>query len=148
MFLSFILSACNGDNSHIRMIRNKLLMIKTQEQQQETANPLAEFQMPASIEYGTSNINKASVKQNSANSLENFPLSAIQFVGTLKQENNQILAYVLIPNKMVFTVKVGDRIGDQHGKISNITENQIDIMENTIESGKNIQKIVTLKLKE
>lgn len=66
--------------------------------------------------------------------LEGFDLDDFVMVGTLSKKN---LVWGIIKDKqgMVFTVKVGDYIGENSGQVSDIAEEKISIIE-TVENGK------------
>lgn len=60
--------------------------------------------------------------------LEGFPLDSLTMVGTL-QEGNNMWALIADPQKIVHMVKVNNYVGQNYGKITNILENKIDLIE-------------------
>lgn len=60
--------------------------------------------------------------------LEQFALDGLRMVGTLERAG-QRYALVRTPENTVFRVKKGDRIGENFGVITNISEAGIDIKE-------------------
>lgn len=61
--------------------------------------------------------------------LEEFPLDALRFVGTLKKTGKPLSAVVRDPKNTLHTVKVGDRIGQNFGTISKVTDSDLEIRE-------------------
>ncbi len=60
--------------------------------------------------------------------LENYPLDALKMVGILKQ-NTSSWALVQDPEGTIHRVQPGNYAGQNHGKISQISENQIKLVE-------------------
>jgi Tfp pilus assembly protein PilP len=85
--------------------------------------------------------------------ISNDPLSAysltlLRFIGTVSQNDN-VSAYIMTPDNKVYLVKIGDTIGDHNGKITKISPNELQVVEQSLEDGKaGAQRIVTLQLKE
>jgi type IV pilus assembly protein PilP len=62
--------------------------------------------------------------------LELVPLDSLQMVGTLQETNGQLWALVASKSDgTIQRVKVGDYIGENYGKIINISEDQIELVE-------------------
>jgi type IV pilus assembly protein PilP len=59
--------------------------------------------------------------------LENFELAELQFVGTLEQEN--MWALVRAPDGVIHRVQSGNYMGRNHGKITSISESQMQLKE-------------------
>ncbi len=80
--------------------------------------------------------------------LELFPLDAMRMVGTLSQ-HGQLYALVRTPENTLYRVKKGDRIGQNFGIITAITETGIEIKE-TVQDGVGdwTQASATLPLQE
>lgn len=84
----------------------------------------------------------------SLNPITRYPLNLLRFVGVISQ-NSQLQAYILTPDEKMFPVSVGDKIGDEDGKVVKIDPDKMEIVEQFSESGKPAtQRIVTLQLKE
>ena len=83
------------------------------------------------------------------NSLRAYPIPMLRFVGTVSKHKTNY-AYVIAPDNMIYQIKEGDIIGDQHGKVMHIFIDRIDIMEEETseESGQPIKRVITLQLKE
>lgn len=62
--------------------------------------------------------------------LESFPLDTLRMVGTLERDN-QIWGLVLNSEGSIFRVQVGNYMGRNHGKITSIMEDSVDLMEIT-----------------
>lgn len=60
--------------------------------------------------------------------LEKFPLDTLSMVGTLEQDENS-WGLIKDPQNVVHTVKVGNYIGQNEGRISQITETKIYLVE-------------------
>lgn len=60
--------------------------------------------------------------------LEAFPLDSLRFVGHLEQEG-RVWAVVFAPDSLVYRVEEGNYLGQNYGRISLISESQIDIRE-------------------
>lgn len=79
--------------------------------------------------------------------LEGFPLDTIQMVGVL-QKKGRTEAIVKVDNA-VFTVKVGDYLGQDYGKITGITDSAIDIKEIVKDASDEwVERKTTLELQE
>jgi len=61
--------------------------------------------------------------------LENMPLDALQMVGTLKVSGTLWALVVSKSDGTIYRLKQHDYIGDNFGKIVNISEEQIEILE-------------------
>ena len=60
--------------------------------------------------------------------LENFPLDGLRMMGTLEKEE-QFWGIVRGPDAIIHRVQVGNYIGQNHGKITNISEDRIEVLE-------------------
>ena len=60
--------------------------------------------------------------------LEQYPLDTLRFVGQLEKDDEQ-WAIVTSPDSLVHRVKVGNYIGQNFGKITAVTESQLEITE-------------------
>lgn len=59
--------------------------------------------------------------------LENFPLDSIKMVGTLQKPG---LSYALLQvDKSVFQVKTGNHIGQNFGRVTKITDTEVELLE-------------------
>lgn len=145
--LLLLLNACSSDD-RMKSLRIQLDNLKKNEIKNAKDNMLSQLHMPSLVLYKANN-QGANKKQNGEmDPLVSFPLNALQFVGTLAQENH-VSAYILAPDNMLYTVKIGDAVGDHYGKISKIDTNQVEVVEQNQESGKkSTQQITVLKLKE
>ena len=65
--------------------------------------------------------------------LEGFPLDSLQMVGTVSKDNN-LWALIRIPDGGVQSVKAGNYIGQNYGKIVTISEAELGLME-TVSNG-------------
>lgn len=65
--------------------------------------------------------------------LEGFPLDSLRMVGTVKKDNT-LWALVKIPDGAVQTVKPGNYLGQNYGKIVDINEVKMDMLE-TVSNG-------------
>ncbi len=60
--------------------------------------------------------------------LEGFPLDTLKFVGNLEL-NEQNWAIITAPDGLVYRVKAGNYLGQNYGKITGVSETQLDITE-------------------
>jgi len=65
--------------------------------------------------------------------LEGFPLDSLRMVGTVKKDNT-LWALVKIPEGAVQTVKSGNYLGQNYGKVVSISEVKMDMVE-TVSNG-------------
>jgi type IV pilus assembly protein PilP len=61
--------------------------------------------------------------------LEEFPLDALRMVGSLSRPGKPLRAVIKAPNGTLYTVQVGNRIGQNFGTITKITEDGLEIKE-------------------
>jgi len=66
--------------------------------------------------------------------LERFPLDALAMVGTLAQ-GDTIRALIKTPDRTLFQVSVGNYLGTDHGRITRITEDKIELTELVSDGG-------------
>jgi type IV pilus assembly protein PilP len=59
--------------------------------------------------------------------LESFALAELQYVGTLEQEN--IWALIRAPDGVIHRVQIGNYMGQNHGKITSISESEMKLKE-------------------
>jgi type IV pilus assembly protein PilP len=60
--------------------------------------------------------------------LEQFPLDGLEFSGLLEREN-VVWAIITAPDKLVHSVRVGNHLGQNYGKVVRISETKIEIEE-------------------
>ena len=60
--------------------------------------------------------------------LETFSLNELHYVGNLS-EGKRIVALITAPNKLVYTLTIGEYIGKNYGKVTSITPQTIHIEE-------------------
>ncbi|SEN17289.1 pilus assembly protein PilP [Nitrosomonas marina] len=79
--------------------------------------------------------------------LESFPLESLEMVGSLEQ-NGIIYAVVKTPEKSLLRVGIGNYLGQDFGKINQISESEIELRE-LVQDGVNewSERISTLMLK-
>ena len=65
--------------------------------------------------------------------LETFSLDTMKLSGTIER-GGEIWAIIKAPDSIVYWVKSGNYLGQNHGKITHITENKVDVTE-TIPDG-------------
>lgn len=61
-------------------------------------------------------------------SMENFPLDTLRYVGSLER-GGEIWAIIISPDSLIHKIKVGNYIGQNYGKITKITDTDIEISE-------------------
>jgi len=79
--------------------------------------------------------------------LENYPLDTIHMVGTLRKPG---LSYAILQaDKSVYQVKVGNYVGQNFGKVTKITDTEVDITEVVQDaSGEWVERQAKLELQE
>ncbi|MHB1677273.1 MAG: pilus assembly protein PilP [Sulfuriferula sp.] len=65
--------------------------------------------------------------------LESFALESLKMVGVLKKKN-EIYAVIQTPGKIIYTVKVGNYLGQNFGKVVSITDTQVKLKETVQDS--------------
>jgi type IV pilus assembly protein PilP len=148
--LALVLSSCGNREKKYELqlyIQNLKDAASTNEKK-----PLPiEFQLPMPVKYQSEQAHTGAGSNNAggviAKPIQSYSLKELSFVGTITQDN-QTWAYILTPDNMIYGAKQGDIIGNSYGKIVKITADHIEIMEQHIESGKPVQSIVTMQLKE
>ena len=60
--------------------------------------------------------------------LESYPLDGLRMMGTLEKDE-QFWAILRDPDAIIHRVQVGNYIGQNHGKITNITEDRVEVLE-------------------
>ncbi|MCW8827159.1 MAG: pilus assembly protein PilP [Gammaproteobacteria bacterium] len=61
-------------------------------------------------------------------SLESFPLDTLRYVGSLERGGN-IWAIIISPDSLIHKIQVGNYIGQNYGKITNISDSRVDVSE-------------------
>ena len=61
-------------------------------------------------------------------SLENFPLDTLRYVGSLER-GGKIWAIIISPDALIHKISVGNYIGQNYGKITKITDSEIEVSE-------------------
>jgi type IV pilus assembly protein PilP len=61
-------------------------------------------------------------------SLEGFPLDTLKYVGSLERDG-KLWAIIISPDTLIHKIQVGNYIGQNYGKIINISDSQIEISE-------------------
>jgi len=80
------------------------------------------------------------------NSFQSLPLNSLVLVGSL-QANSKSWALVSLSNKQVRVIKLGDVIGNQHGKVIKIDGNSLQLEEMRQEKGKLTKRLIKIRLK-
>lgn len=147
-----VLNACS-DEKNLQKIKNELAREKqTVIQNVKNDTPEKIVRIDRVNYHETSRmpfeITVANLQKNSIQPLTMFSIDTLRFVGTVT-EGHKIWAVIITPDNLTYKVKLGDILGDHYGKIINITQNKIEIMESFIENEKaTTQKVVTLQLKD
>lgn len=93
-------------------------------------NPFEPFilKRPEPIGAASSGTGLHPVENRPREALEAFPLDSLRMVGILEQ-NNITWALIKATDGTIHRIKAGNYMGQNHGKISRITETQIELME-------------------
>lgn len=79
--------------------------------------------------------------------LEGYPLDTLKMVGFLEKKG--VFVALIQVEKSVYQVKVGNYVGQNHGKITKITESEVDISEIVQDAtGDNVEHEAKLELQE
>jgi Tfp pilus assembly protein PilP len=158
-FIYFIILACTlflsacSDDARKRQLHRYIAQLKQMTAQKQNSNKTTIIQLPKPTIYQPGD-NSGNANRNNfdkglvTNPLQTYSLKALQFVGTLTQDN-RISAYVMTPDNMIYLVKDGDVIGDSYGKILKIDSEHIEILEkSTAADNKIVEHVVTMELKD
>lgn len=150
---ALLLFACSQEG-HFKKLNSYITDLKQTVSKNKKKNGNDELKTPAPIIYKADSLRtpfetaEALKNSNSGNPLQVYSLNMLKFIGTLTQDN-VTMAYVMAPDNKLYTVKVGDMIGDHHGKVLNITSDKLEVMETESEAGSpETRRIVALQLKE
>lgn len=147
IFSLVLLTACSSGSDTDDL---QVFVSETLNTQRGRIKPLPEFQPYSAYVYGASALRSpfespavfeemASAMANTVDApdetrrkeaLENFSLGELSLVGTLtKSDSDSLKALVKTTSGSVHTVEVGDYMGKNHGKIINVSESKIDLIE-------------------
>lgn len=84
-------------------------------------------------------------KNRKKEALEEFPLDALKFVGTLKQ-GSEVWALIKQPDGKITRVRVGNYLGQNYGRVIVIKDDLIKLEESIKNSGKWEKQVTTLNL--
>lgn len=146
---SLFLSGC-GSNQEERELRGYINQLKTQAAIKEVKSKTVVWQLPKAVTYGpdkSQTDSRTMATKGTSNPLQVYPVTSLQFVGILT-ENNQISAYVMTPDNMLYLVKVGDIIGEEYGKIVKIDSDHIEISEKVMNGNQPAERKVKMELKD
>lgn len=103
------------------------------------------FQPPLSLS-GKLNAGKGPDAGRPKELLETYPLDSLKFVGAI-QKKARVWALIMDKNRMVHRLTVGHYIGQNNGKIHNIFEDKIELIEMIADSqGRWQERPTTIKL--
>jgi Tfp pilus assembly protein PilP len=150
--VSVFLSGC-GEDRRQRELRGYIANLKTTTANKAVESKVSQWQLPIPLTYhpGGSYSGGAPTPnaKNLSNPLQSYPVSELQFVGILTQNNQQFSAYIMTPDSMIYLVKVGDVIGEEYGKIIKIDSDHIELVEKVaVGNQPNQERIVTMELRD
>ncbi len=138
---SLLLSACSQDMTDLHTF-----IEQTKSSHVGSVKPIPQFKPYESFTYSAANLRDPFVadinleqKQKTANALhpnsgrpreilENFPLDSLSMVGTLQQKD-QRWALIKDPQNVVHNVQVGNYLGQNEGRITNINDTSVSLVE-------------------
>ncbi len=152
MFFNFLLIACTNDHT---VLKKYIYAVK--HTPAKSLQQVSSFETLADLNGSIHDLNTATLKKmhkvqwntndmgikREKQALEHFPLSALKFVGTLKQ-GPFIWALISQPDNVIVRVGVDEYMGNQEGRILHIEENMITVEERVKASGR--KQITSLKL--
>ncbi len=80
--------------------------------------------------------------------LEKYSLASLKMLGTLRMQDGNLWALVKAPDGVVHRVKTGNYLGSDHGRITAITEQRIQLIEIVNDSNHWIERDAFLSLAE
>jgi type IV pilus assembly protein PilP len=80
--------------------------------------------------------------------LEKYSLASLKMMGTLRMEDGNLWALIKAPDGVVHRVQKGNYLGSDHGKITAITEQRVQLIEIVTESNHWIERDAFLSLAE
>lgn len=153
--LSLLLVACSADNSDLRHYIHEVKNRKTRQIEPiPSFSPLPTFVFPESANRRNPFKLIGPQKQVDLNApdknrpkepLESYPLDALKFVGTLRQDN-ETWALIKLPNSDITHVRVGNYMGQNYGRIVSIKNDAIQLIETKQTSGKWEKHRTTIEL--
>lgn len=154
--LTLLLFAC-GDTKSIQDLRAYLAKLKETAQKQQKNVVIPPLKLPIGIVYQANVLRPpfmdesafmGGVKKVVTNPLQAFSLTMLKFIGTLSS-GTAMTAFILAPDNKIYQVKAGDLLGDHDGKVVNIFQDRLEVMEETTDNnGRISQRVITLQLKE
>jgi len=153
VFITFI-NACSRNDTDLRIYMSTVKMKPA-----KPIEPIPQFLPLASFKF-PENENRRSpfkpVEQNKNDSnapdrhrikqpLEEFPLENLKFVGTLK-EGDSVWALIQRPDSQIIRVRVGDYMGRDYGRISQISNDFLKLEETIKTSGKWEKQSITINM--
>lgn len=150
LFLGFQLVACNSStdskiDTYIQQIRSRAM---------KDPEPIQPLENLASFHYPDSEARPDPFKQDlvrienhtrDKQPLEYFPIATLSFVGVMKKEL-ETRALISQINGELFSIKVGDFMGENEGEVIEIKENSMRVEEKIIVAGKLTKKIKEIYL--
>jgi len=157
LVLCILLSACSGPDDDLERYIHKIKMKKTRpiESIPEIAEP-EKYKYPENLKRRSPF--KPIVKRDPGQDalapdqnrpkmpLEKFPLDALKFVGTLK-DGSMKWGLIAEPGGRIVRVKPGDYMGENYGKILQISDDALVLQETLKVSGRWEKKNTTIRLK-
>jgi type IV pilus assembly protein PilP len=140
--MGVLLSGCGGQDS--KMEKTQEFVTKVQQSKEQNVEPLPQFTTPA-LPQNTQNISRnpfapavenQQLKPDTSHPpgpLESFPLTQLLYVGTLSQ-SNQIWGLISTPTGAIYSIAIGQYIGQNYGKVTQITPQKITVQE-TVSDG-------------
>lgn len=150
-----LLSACDQDRK-VRDLKNYVSELRDASSPDKNKQKVKVPSLPKPAIYQAKNLRipfqsaSLSTADNKAisNPLQRYPLSMLRLVGLVLQHGAP-LAYIMMPDNKLYTIRVGDMIGDRDGKVTRIDSDHIEVIEkNSDESVEAKEKIVILQLKD
>jgi len=134
-----LLAGCGGDK---RSKNTQKFIEEVKKRPQQKVEPLPKIKKAKTEKYSSQNMRspftpeqrKVTSRSFSPDTnrpkedLEAFPLDGLRMVGTISQDNKE-WALILAPNKSVYKVTIGSHLGKNYGRIVEIQNDKIDIIE-------------------
>ena len=146
----FSIIACKGKYDDLQAYVQQLQSAKAP----PVTDEIEKMHLPTAIVYQSGNLRSPFMEsasftgRNAFHSpLFSYPLNMMRFIGTITKDD-QLQAYIWMPDNKVYQFKIGDILGNHYGKINAIYPDHIEIIERYLVTGRGtVQQKVVLELK-
>lgn len=136
----FLLAACGGKNDLSDLARY-IAELKAQPEKKQEADKSKQVPLVAPVKYGSKEEaspfqKKVQTPSSSGGAgdlstrtpLQMFPADVLQYIGLISQGKN-VWAIIAAPNKKIYQVTIGDKIGEKGGQVTLIENDRVEVTE-------------------